>query len=55
MLSGGKIGKVGCNLHIPRLFEAAPEAQLEFHTNRFASAVLADTICCEHLQVQEQQ
>jgi len=47
MLSGGKIGKVCRNFHIPRLFEAAPEAQLEIHTNHFASAVIADTICCE--------
>lgn len=34
------------------LFEAVPEAQLEIHTGSMISAVLADTIPCERLQVQ---
>ena len=35
------------------LFEALPEAQLEIHTGRMASAILADTIKCESLQIKE--
>lgn len=34
------------------LFEAVPEAQLEIHTSSMVSAVLADTIPCERLQVE---
>lgn len=35
------------------LFEALPEAQLEIHTNRINSAILADTIKCDRLQINE--
>ena len=33
------------------LFEAVKEAQLEIHTAKMASAIPADTIVCERLQV----
>jgi hypothetical protein len=33
------------------LFEAIPEAQLEIHSAKIASAIPADTILCEQLQV----
>ncbi|QZZ21466.1 DUF1830 domain-containing protein [Leptothermofonsia sichuanensis E412] len=36
------------------LFEAPTEAHLEIHSNAIASAILADTIPCQRLQVQEQ-
>lgn len=36
------------------LFEALPQAQLEVHTNDIASAVLADTIPCHRLRVEEE-
>ncbi len=34
-------------------FEAVPEGQLEVHTSGLATAVLADTIACDRLRVQE--
>lgn len=34
------------------LFEAPLTAQLEVHTSAFASAILADVILCERLQIQ---
>jgi hypothetical protein len=34
-------------------FEAVPDAQLEIHTNRMSSAILADTICCNRLRINE--
>jgi Domain of unknown function (DUF1830) len=33
------------------LFEAVPDAQLEIHSAKMASAIPADTIICEHLRV----
>lgn len=35
------------------LFEAIPEAHLEIHTGAFASAILADTLPCQELQVRD--
>jgi hypothetical protein len=35
------------------LFEAIPAAKLEIHTGMMASSILADTIPCDHLIVQE--
>ncbi|WP_421656824.1 DUF1830 domain-containing protein [Leptothermofonsia sp. ETS-13] len=36
------------------LFEAPRSAQLEIHTNAIASAILADTLPCQQLQVREE-
>jgi len=33
------------------LFEAVPQAQLEIHSAKIASAIPADTIVCQQLQV----
>lgn len=35
------------------LFESLPEAKLEIHTGLMASSILADTLDCEDLMVQE--
>jgi len=35
------------------LFKALPESQLEVHTATFPSAILADKIACDRLQVNE--
>jgi hypothetical protein len=35
------------------LFEALPQARLEIYSSEMASAVLADTISCNRLQVEE--
>ena len=34
-------------------FEALPKAQLEIHTSKMASVILADNIPCDRLRVQE--
>ncbi|MCL6436644.1 MAG: DUF1830 domain-containing protein [Leptolyngbyaceae cyanobacterium HOT.MB2.61] len=36
------------------LFDAPKSAHLEIHTNAIASAILADTIPCQQLQVREE-
>ncbi len=33
------------------VFETLPTAQLEIHTGMMASAILTDTIPCEHLHI----
>lgn len=35
------------------LFEAVPDAQLEIHTSKVISAILADKITCSRLRVKE--
>lgn len=35
------------------LFKALPEAQLEIHTGRLSSAILADKITCTQLKVNQ--
>jgi hypothetical protein len=35
------------------VFEAVPEAMLEIHCGMMASAILADTIPCDRLQIQD--
>jgi hypothetical protein len=35
------------------VFEALPEAQLEIHCGMMASAILADTIPCDRLQIED--
>lgn len=36
------------------LFHAVPEAELEIHTSRMVTAILADTIPCESLRINEE-
>lgn len=36
------------------LFEALPQAQLEVHCGMMASAILADTIPCDRLQIESE-
>lgn len=35
------------------LFEALPEAQLEIHSSKINSTIIADTIKCDHLRINE--
>lgn len=37
------------------LFEALPHAQLEIHTSEMVSAILSNTILCDHLRVNKKK